>query len=120
MNGNELYTHYVERLCDTQKQLGVSLVIFAQLSRECEKEARPPRLSDLRDSGSIEQVGGRVYLLYRDASKDEVDKRTGTITHKSTVHILEGAKIGVSGQGGERKAYLDYNPKCDGFIEIEG
>ena len=39
--------------------------LIAQLHRESEKEDRRPRLSDLRESGSIEQDADRVWFLYR-------------------------------------------------------
>jgi len=37
------------------REFGLPFVVLAQLNRENEKEGRRPRLSDLRDSGSIEQ-----------------------------------------------------------------
>jgi len=48
------------------RELGVPVVALAQLNREA--ESRPggkPRLSDLRDSGEIEQDGDAVVLLHR-------------------------------------------------------
>jgi replicative DNA helicase len=41
------------------------------LNRESEKDARKPRLSDLRDSGSIEQDADVVFLPSRREGQDE-------------------------------------------------
>ncbi len=43
----------------------VAVVLLAQLSREGEKSGRPPVLTDLRESGSIEQDSDNVLLLHR-------------------------------------------------------
>ncbi|MEI2388105.1 DnaB-like helicase C-terminal domain-containing protein [Breoghania sp. JC706] len=48
------------------KRLGVALVLLSQLNREVEKrEGCRPQLSDLRESGSIEQDANSVVFLYR-------------------------------------------------------
>ncbi len=44
-------------------ELDCAVMALSQLSRDCEKERRVPRLSDLRDSGSIEQDGDVVIFL---------------------------------------------------------
>jgi replicative DNA helicase len=54
------------------KELEVPVLVLAQLNRSAEKENRPPRLSDLRESGSIEQDADVVLMLNR--PKEENDK----------------------------------------------
>jgi replicative DNA helicase len=54
------------------KELAVPIIVLAQLNRELEKDkSRKPRLSDLRESGSIEQDADLVGLLYKPASDDD-------------------------------------------------
>lgn len=50
------------------RSLAVPIVLLAQVNRDCEKRAdKRPQVSDLKESGSIEQDADAVLLLYRDS-----------------------------------------------------
>lgn len=53
------------------KDLSVPVIALAQLSREVEKEKRRPRLSDLRESGGIEQDADVVIFLHHPYAYDK-------------------------------------------------
>ncbi len=53
------------------KELNVPVLVLSQLNRSSEKDNRPPRLSDLRESGSIEQDADVVLMLARPKDADE-------------------------------------------------
>ena len=65
------------------KELKVPVLVLSQLNRELERDkSRKPKLSDLRESGAIEQDADLVGLLYKPSSGDEdeqpVEERDAT------------------------------------------
>jgi replicative DNA helicase len=46
-------------------QLGITVVLLSQLNRECEKDKRPPRLADLKETGTLEEDADVVLFVHR-------------------------------------------------------
>jgi replicative DNA helicase len=55
------------------KEMRIPVLVLSQLSREPEKRGSRPKLSDLRDSGSIEQDADIVLFLHRDEQADHTE-----------------------------------------------
>ena len=59
--------------------LNIPVIALSQLSRSSDKEKREPVLSDLRDSGAIEQDADMVMFLYREGYyKEDVEEPNKT------------------------------------------
>ena len=83
---NEELTHISRSLKVLARILDIPIIAISQLSRDCEKrENKRPLLSDLRESGAIEQDADKVIFMYSDypyLNKKEVtdiDKYKGEI-----------------------------------------
>lgn len=68
------------------RELNVPVIAMAQLNRGVEgRESHKPRMSDLRESGSIEQEADVIILLHR----EDYYRETGNETADDTIGIAE-------------------------------
>jgi replicative DNA helicase len=56
------------------KDLQVPVIALAQLRREAENAARPPQLSDFRESGALEQDADIALLIHRPGARNDDPK----------------------------------------------
>ncbi len=91
------------------KELDVPVLALSQLSRNVESRGGKPRLSDLRDSGSIEQDADVVMFIHsEDKGKEESDK-TGIVEI-----LIEKHRNGPTG-----KVELFFDLKTTTFLNLE-
>lgn len=91
------------------RELDVPVLALSQLSRAVEQRRDRPRLSDLRDSGSIEQDADVVMFIHRE------DKMTGSTDRPNIAEILvEKHRNGPVG-----KVELYFDDKRTTFLSVE-
>jgi replicative DNA helicase len=73
MDRNGTMGSYSGMICHALKEHDVAGLVASQFSRDGEKQARKPRLSDLRDSGCLEQDARAALLLSKDGEIHNIE-----------------------------------------------
>jgi replicative DNA helicase len=71
-NTNDRMGEITRKLKVLVLELQINVLLLCQLNRSSEKDRRPPMLSDLRDSGNIEQDADSVLFLWSTQEKTAV------------------------------------------------
>jgi replicative DNA helicase len=87
----EFIAHISRSLKNLARDLDIPILALAQLNRQCEaRQNKRPMLSDLRESGAIEQDADVVCFLYRESMYNkEADK------NKAELIIAKGRNIQI-------------------------
>ena len=92
-NRNQEITQISRALKGIARDLKVPLVAVSQLSRDVEKrQDKRPMLSDLRESGSLEQDADLVLLLYR---PDYYDRSVSDVPSELIIGKQRNGPVGV-------------------------
>lgn len=118
MNTNKNYDNMVNQVTEISRslkglarELDVPVIALSQLSRAVESRGGKPRLSDLRDSGSIEQDADVVMFIHR-------EDRAGTRSENESTGIAE-ILIEKHRNGPVGKVDLFFDEKTSSFLSID-
>jgi replicative DNA helicase len=112
LSRNEAVGELARGLKETAKALNVPVIVLSQLSRQVEnRQEKIPQLSDLRDSGEIEQVADVVIFPHRE---DYYEKDPAKHTNIADIYIAK-QRNGPTG-----RVKLRYDKATNRFDQLAG
>ena len=104
-------TEVSRTLKQVARELAIPVLALSQLSRDIEKRAGKPRLSDLRDSGSIEQDADVVLFLHRELDTMYEGEENAPIPTKIIIGKHRNGPVG--------EVSLNFDKKYATFVEVD-
>jgi len=95
------------------RELNIPVVALSQLSRNIETRGGKPKLSDLRDSGSIEQDADLVMFIHQ--TEEDIRDENGKMKEVQRKELI----IAKHRNGPLGSALLDYHTRFNTFVEID-
>ncbi len=95
------------------RELNIPVIALSQLSRNIETRGGKPKLSDLRDSGSIEQDADLVMFIHQ--TEDDIRDETGKIKEIQRKELI----IAKHRNGPLGTVSLDYHTRFNTFVELD-
>lgn len=100
------------------QDLHVPIVILSQLNRAVEARQDPePKLSDLRESGQIEQDANIIGFLYNTETEDSDSTQRIRDGSKESQQYIKGFSIAKNRQGVTGRIYYKFNGALQTFYE---
>jgi len=109
----EVYTIVVEELKALAKQLGVVIILVVQLNRGVtNREDKSPQLSDIRESGAVEEIADVIIFPHRESYYDKEKRGTEKVQEMELI-------FAKNRQGMVGSTSLAFEPRTNQFHEME-
>ncbi len=95
------------------RELNIPVIALSQLSRNIEQRGGKPKLSDLRDSGSIEQDADLVMFIHQ--NEEDIRDESGKIKEVQRKELI----VAKHRNGPLGNVQIDYHSRFNTFAEID-
>lgn len=110
---NQLVTEISRSLKHLARELQIPVIALSQLSRNIETRGGKPKLSDLRDSGSIEQDADLVMFIHQ--TDEDIRDENGKMKEIQRKQLI----VAKHRNGPLGEVQLDFHTRKGTFVEID-